>query len=290
MTKLNQVDIRDDQKFYYQAMRKTIVQFLDLFDGITIARYDTETGRLIKYVSVPFKFSPKSKQWYWDEKIDPVTGRRTKDKILPMMACNLTDVEPAQMRQVNTKYRARTTSQNDLNIERFFNPVPYDYTFQVHIAAEYMVDITQIMERILPFFDNYLFLRLTIPELDIVPDNIKEGAHPLDLKVIYEGSSKEETIEFGEEDYRTIIWTLNFKVEGYLFKPKFEYPVIKKAFMEYVIEHPNTVEPAIATTSIGLSAEKYPLPVDDTDLDSAEYDTDIKLFYQYEKDLSDGTD
>jgi len=281
----NNVYIRDDHRFYYQAMRKTIVQFLDLFDGIAIARYDIQTGNLIKYVSVPFKFAPKMKNWYWSEKTDPDTGQRIRDKVLPMMACNLVDVEPAQNRKVNTKYRARTRTQENNNIERFFNPVPYDYSFEVKIAAEYMVDITQIMERILPFFDNYIFIRLTIPELDIIPDDIQEGAHPLDLKVIYEGSSKEETLDFDEADYRIIMWTLNFKVEGYLFKPKFDYPIIKKAFMEYVIPDTFTVEPGITTTTTGLSAEKYPLSVSDEDMEESIYDEDIKMFYKYEKDL-----
>lgn len=279
----NEVNIRDDRRFYYQAMRKTIVQFLDLFDGIAIGRYDTQTGELIKYVSVPLKFAPKMKQWYWDEKTDPDTGLRTKDKILPMMACNLVNVEQAEGRNVNQKYRARTTVQRDNNIERWFNPVPYDYTFEVNIAAEYMVDITQIMERILPFFDNYIFIRLSIPELDITPDDVKEGAHPLDIKVLYEGSSKEETLDFAEEDYRTIIWTLNFRVEGYLFKPKYSYPIIKKSYQEYAIVHPDMIEPAVDTQTVGLSADKYPLPVDATDLDEALYDNDIKLLYKYER-------
>jgi hypothetical protein len=281
---INQVDIRDDQRFYYQAMRKTIVQFLDLFDGMAIARYDTESGQLLKYVSVPFKFAPKSKHWYWEEKVDDETGQRIRDKILPMMACNLVNVEPSTNRLVNVKHRARTRSKQDNNIERFFNPVPYDYSFEVNIAAEYMVDITQIMERILPFFDNYIFIRLTIPELDIVSDDIDEGAHPLDLKVIYEGSSKEETLDFEEADYRIIMWTLQFKVEGYLFKPKYEYPIIKKSFMEYVIDEPGVVEPGITTLTTALSAEKYPLPVDPVDMNDALYDEDIKLFYKYEKE------
>lgn len=281
----NNVDIREDQRFYYQAMRKTIVQFLDLFDGITIARYDVPTGQLLKYVSVPFKFAPKMKQWYWSEKTDPETGLRVKDKILPMMACNLTNVEPAESRNVNQKYRARTTVQEDNNIERFFSPVPYDYTFDIQIAAEYMVDITQIMERILPFFDPYIFIRLTIPELDIIRDpNIKEGAHPLDLKVIYDGSSKEETLEFAEDDYRIILWTLNFRVEGYLFKPKYSYPIIKKSFMEYIVNGPDVQVPASTTETIGLSAEKYPLPVAPEDMEDALYDDDIKLFYKYERE------
>lgn len=277
----NNVDIRDDSRFYYQAMRKTIVQFLDIFDGISIGRYDTYTGQLLKYISVPLKFAPKMKHWYWEEKTDPDTGKRIRDKILPMIACNLVNVEQASSRNVNQKYRLRTRNKENLNIERFFAPVPYDYSFEVKIAAEYMVDITQIMERILPFFDSYMFIRLTIPELDIVPEDIKDGAHPLDIKVIYEGSQKEETLEFDESDYRVLMWTLNFKVEGYLFKPKYSYPIIKQTFEEFKTAWNDD---AFATlTNIGLSAEKYLLPVSDTELEGSLYDEDIKLIYKHER-------
>lgn len=277
----NNVDIRDDSRFYYQAMRKTIVQFLDIFDGISIGRYDTYTGQLLKYISVPLKFAPKMKYWYFEEKTDPDTGKRIRDKILPMIACNLVNVEQASSRNVNQKYRLRTRNKENLNIERFFAPVPYDYSFEVKIAAEYMVDITQIMERILPFFDSYMFIRLTIPELDIIPEDIKDGAHPLDIKVIYDGSQKEETLEFDETDYRVLMWTLNFKVEGYLFKPKYSYPIIKQTFEEFKT---SWNDDAFATlTNIGLSAEKYPLPVSDVELEGSLYDEDIKLIYKHER-------
>jgi hypothetical protein len=278
----NFVDIRDDEKFYYQAMRKTIVQFLDLFDGIVIGRYDTESGILLKYVNVPFKFAPKMKHWYWSEKIDRDTGRRVRDKVLPMIACNMTNVEHASDRKVNARYRARTRTKENNNIERFFNPVPYNYTFDVQIAAEYMIDIIQIMERILPFFDSHLFIRLVIPELDIVPDDIKDGAHPLDIKVIYEGSSIDDTIQFDETDHRVLIRTLNFKVEGYLFKPKYTYPIIRRTFEEFKTSIND--DAFLTLTTYGLSAEKYPLSVSGEDMEDARYDDDIKLLYKYERE------
>ncbi len=277
----NNLDIKDNDKFYYQVMRKTIVQFLDMFNEIVIGRYDNNTGQLLKYISVPLKFAPKSKEWYWSEKTDPETGMRVRDRILPMMCCNLLNCQPAQERTVNSKYRARTRTQKDDNIERFFHPVPYDYTFEVKIAAEYMVDITQIMETVLPYFDNFLYIRLTIPELDIIPGDISDGAYPLDLKVQYDGNSKEETLTFDEGDYRTIIWTMSFRVEGYLFKPKWDYPIIKNAFVEYKASKDGAV---FATTeNIGLSAAKYPLPVSPADMEDAIYDDTIKLLYKYER-------
>jgi hypothetical protein len=46
--------------FYFGTIRKTIIQFLDIFKDLKIAKYD-ENGDIIKYVEVPVKFMPKQK-------------------------------------------------------------------------------------------------------------------------------------------------------------------------------------------------------------------------------------
>ena len=289
----NQYDIRDGHQYYYQVMRKTIVQFLDLFNDIKIGRYDTNTGQLLSFVSVPLKFAPKSKNWYWTEKIDS-NGKRIRDKILPMMAVNLNDIELATNRKVNMQYSARTRSGDSsenvlLTSQRFITPVPYDYKFQVQIISEYMVDITQIMEQVLPYFDPETNIQISVPELDIDGSTTEL----LDLNVRYEGSSKEESLTMGPDEYRHIQWNLDFTVEGYLFKPKYDFPVIKTIYEQIIIgsapEAPSMCEPApmpsgsgVLMTTQGLSAEQFPLDVSTTELSGSVYDDTIKTIYQFE--------
>lgn len=277
---ITKVEIQDVFHYYYQVSRKTIVQFLDLFNDIRIARYNSTTNEIYKFVNVPIKFAPKSKHWYWNEKLDE-NGNRTRDKILPMIAVNLTSVDFDSSRQVSKSNRVKTSIRKDNEtIELFYNPVPYNYIFTMEIAAEYMVDITQIIEQIVPFFDSHSFIKITIPELSI--GTAKLGSYPLDLKVIYEGGNKDETTSFDESDYRTIRWTLNFKVEGYMMKPKYDYPIIKRQIYEWAIR--NDTEKMPFMTTVGLSAEKY--PIDDLtteELSGALYDPELKLLYKYEK-------
>ena len=280
-------------QFYYQVMRKTIVQFLDLFNGIKIGRYDTETGRLLSFVKVPVKFAPKSKNWYWMEKID-TNGNRIRDKILPIMGIYLVDVEIATDRKVNkfhsipTNFHERSGDRRYMK-ELFANPVPYNYTFQVQILAEYMVDITQIMEQILPYFDPRLTIQVSIPELSIDGKTTEY----LDLKVLYNGSNKDDSTTMGPDELRHIQWNIDFTVEGYLFKPKYDYPIIKKIYEEIVIGSqtppPDMCSPSptpsganVTTTTIGLSAEKFPLDVTSQEASGALYDKDIKMLYTYE--------
>ena len=289
----HKINDNDSYQFYYQIMRKTIVQFLDLFNGIKIGRYDTETGRLLSFVKVPVKFAPKSKHWYWMEKIDG-NGNRIRDKILPIIGIYLVDVEIATDRKTN-KFKSLPTNAHNRNGSRryvkevFANPVPYNYTFQVQILSEYMVDITQIMEQILPYFDPAVNIQISIPELSI--DG--QTTELLDLKVLYNGSSKDDSTTMGPDELRHIQWNIDFTVEGYLFKPKYEYPVIKTIYEQIVLgsqepapdmcsPHPLPDNASVTTTTTGLSAEKFKLDVTNQETSASYYDDDIKLLYNYE--------
>lgn len=214
-------------------MRKTIVQFLDVFNDIVIARYNQDTGTVIKYVKVPLKFAPKTKQWYWTELRE--SGDR-RDQVLPMMAVNLDQVAYAQDRQVNRN--ARIESYNDgTDGKSFFNPVPYDFTFSLQIAAEYMVDITQIVEQIFPFFTPEAYIRITIPELNIegLATSGEVGSDKLELRVVYNDSSKDAPVELDESGVRILMWTLNFTVQGYLFSPITQTKPIHKVIQNYYL-------------------------------------------------------
>ena len=221
------------QHYFYNIMRKTIIQFLDMFNDIAIARFNPDTGAVIKYVSVPLKFAPKTKQWYWTELRE---SQDRRDAVLPIMAVDLENVEYSQERQVNRNHKISFSDEG--NIKQYFNPVPYDYTFNLQIAAEYMVDITQIIEQIFPFFTPEAYIRITVPDLNIQGvdgDMDKLGSDSLELKVVYESASREATVELDESGYRILLWTLTFKVQGYLFSPMMESKPVHKVVQNYYL-------------------------------------------------------
>jgi len=272
------------QHYFYNVMRKTIIQFLDMFNDIVIARYNQDTGAVIKYIKVPLKFSPKTKQWYWTELRE--SGDR-RDQVLPMMAINLENVEFSSDRQVNRNAKIEALSEGS-NSTQFFNPVPYDFSFSLQIAAEYMVDVTQIVEQIFPFFTPEAWIRVTIPELSIdgLANKDQSGSDKLELRVTYEGSSKESPVELDEAGYRVLLWKLDFKVQGYLFSPITESKPIHKVIQSYYITEDawnrqvsdNVNEPAELGSSAmhGVTSASYippeGIPVDD----------EIRMMYKYE--------
>jgi len=195
--------------YYYKVIRKTILQFLDIINEVQIARYREQAGviggvTLEGLYTVPLKFGPKQKTWYW-------INERKDDEMLPMLSATLQGVEYASDRQgskVGMICKSKDISTG--TIERFLNPIPYNFNFQVTIWSLHIVDIDQILEQILPFFTPFVQIRVAVPELGVT----------LDERVLFNNANPDEvTWEMSDEERRILKWTLDFTVQGYLFQP-----------------------------------------------------------------------
>lgn len=188
--------------YFYKVFRRTIIQFLDMFNDIQVARYDsngTQTGTIL----VPLKYGPKEKAYYWLKEYS------TEEK-LPIMTVNLMSIDFDSARMVNKNQTVVQSQDIEARTETYFpNPVPYNLMLNLNIWALHMVDIDQIIEQILPYFNNYTMMRVHIPEL---------GAY-LENKVIFSSAVPDIMDEWGEEDWRVLKWTLTFTVQMYMFRP-----------------------------------------------------------------------
>jgi hypothetical protein len=171
-----------------------------MFNDIQIARY-SRTGQFLKYVTIPLKFGPKEKVWYW-------LNERKDDEVLPIMSASIQGIEYSLERATN-KHRNIKISEDANNITRYLNPVPYDINFQVSVWSLYMTDIDQILEQILPYFQPYVFTRLQIPEL----------SSTFDIKVVFTSASPEIDMEWTDDNFRVLKYILDFSVQTYLFRP-----------------------------------------------------------------------
>lgn len=227
--------------YYYQAFRKTISQFLDLFNDIQVKRFD-RNGKFLKFVKVPLKYSPKEKIWYW-------LNERKDDEQLPMMSVQLTSVEYSLERQTNKhRYIIDTVSPSAGALRSYLNPVPYDIQFSLNIWSLYMHDIDQILEQILPFFQPFVYMRVAIPEL----------FSTYEAKVLFGSASPDFESEFADEGWRVLKYTLDFTVQTYLFKPLEDRGLIDKILVNfYTNENAWTTafEDTTSTFSSGASGE-----------------------------------
>lgn len=209
------------QYYYYSAIRKIIIQFLDMFRNVQIARYDSG-GTLTGYKKVPLKFGTKEKVWYW-------INERKDDEMLPSISVILSSVDYDPQRQGNKMRNVKKISTiSDGTSDRFLNPIPYNFGFTMTLWSLYMVDVDQILEQILPYFTPDSFIRYNIPELDAT----------LDLKVLFQSCSPDMSIDIADDEVRVLKWNLEFLVQGYLFQPLETTSIIKKIIQKvYGDEH-----------------------------------------------------
>lgn len=203
--------------FYYKALRRTIIQFLDAFNDIKVIRYLSDGTSIDKYIEVPVKLAGKEKTWYW-------LNERKDDQVLPMITAWITTMDFATDRKVNSLANVcsiATPSAGDMT--SYLHPVPYNLTFTMNIWSLHMSDTDQILEQIFPYFDPYIFIKVAIPELNST----------FDVKVIFQSCTPEIITEMPDEDYRIINYTLDFQLQTYMFKPIETTSIIKTIATQY---------------------------------------------------------
>lgn len=96
---------------------------------------------------------------------------------------------------------------------KLFNPVPYDFEFEVSVYTRHQDDAFQIIEQILPYFQpQFNTMIKELDENEVVVDQ-------RDIPIILESATPETTFEGAAGDMRHIEWTLNLRMKGWLYPP-----------------------------------------------------------------------
>jgi hypothetical protein len=189
---------------YNRIIRKLVVGFGNLFDNITLLRYNPDNTEAERFV-VPIAYA--AKELY----VMRLEGDYNLDKkvqmTLPRMSFEMTGLSYDASRKQNTNFKS--FAQTSSGVKSQYNPVPYDFDFSLYIYVRNVEDGTQIIEHILPFFTPDYTIKLNlVPEMGVVKE-IPIVLKDTQYDVTYEGPR--------ESDPRMIIWTLNFTVKGFIF-------------------------------------------------------------------------
>lgn len=235
--------------FYHNLIRKYIITFGTLFNNIYITRTD-KNGKVINNMRVPITYGPKDKALTRVVQ-DPSIDRQTAVYPLPMMSFEITGFDYDGARKLPTVSRTARNDPDDDNKRRYqWNPVPYNISFQLSILVKNAEDGTKIVEQILPYFTpDWTVTALLIPEMDIKHD-IPVILNRVNLDDVYDG-------EFTAR--RSMVWTLDFTLKGYLYGPVKTTKVIKYAITPLYDEVDRTAD-RVAQVNIqpGLLANGSP--------------------------------
>ena len=204
-----------DAHFYHRVIRKMVIVFGNMFNNLKLVRYNQAGTTEIERITVPLTYASREK-FYKRISEDPNYTQQVQT-ILPRMAFSMDGLSYDPLRKISSQIENFGVSNNKL---KEVKPVPYNFDFNLHIFVRNTEDGAQIIEQILPYF---------APDYTVTVDFFGMDNLELDIPIVFNSISVDENSEGDSESTRTIVWTLNFTVKGYLFGPVAEIKQIKKA-------------------------------------------------------------
>ena len=203
------------QRFYNQTTRRYVAVFGTLFNDIQIGR-SNNAGVEQQRVTVPINYAPMQKLLARLEQ-DPNLDQPAIT--LPRMSFEMTGMQYNPTRKLPSSTRqTKSISANDSALTTLFTPAPYDLEFQLNIMTKYTEDGTKILEQILPYFK---------PDVTVSVKMIDTMDFYVDIPVVLNSVSAEDTYEGDFTERRVISYALEFTMKLYFFGPVYTGDVIK---------------------------------------------------------------
>jgi len=189
--------------FYHQTSRKMVVAFGSLFNNIEVRRTDSSDA-VTEIIKIPLSYGPKDKMLVrisQDPSLNPKVALT-----VPRMGFELTSMTYDGVRKLNTM--GRNVKKGTTGLKKQYNPVPYNWDFSLYVFVKNAEDGTQILEQILPFFT---------PDFTVTMTLISGMTVKMDIPLVLNSVTSEDSYEGDFATRRSIIWTLSFLMKGYLY-------------------------------------------------------------------------
>lgn len=239
--------------FYNESTRRYVAVFGTLFNDIEITRKDN-SGASIQKIKVPINYAPMQKIL---AKLEQDPNLNSPSAItLPRMSFEITGMTySAERKLTSLTKQVKGSPLSDGSVTTMYTPAPYDIEFQLNIMTKLNEDGMKIVEQILPFFK---------PDCTVSVKMIDDLGY-VDIPVVLNSVSQEDSYEADFQTRRALIWTLNFTMKGYFFSPtqtkrqiKFVdvdlYPALTTVDSGEQIEVVPTVEVALSSTTPNTTA------------------------------------
>jgi|TARA_Y100000994_G_scaffold21645_1_gene15673 hypothetical protein len=204
--------------FYNEILRRTIISFGTLFNGITVKQEDST-------IKVPLAYGPTQK---FLARLEQTPDLNKSTAItLPRMSFEFTGLTYDPSRKVTTTQtftvKDPTTGKDS---KKAYLPVPYNMQFELAIMCKLNDDALQITEQILPYFQPAYNVTVTLVE------SIKEKR---DIPIVLENITMQDDYEGDFTQRRVLLYTLRFTAKTYLFGPVSDASkdIIKKSTVNY---------------------------------------------------------
>ena len=204
-------------EFYHETIRRYVIVFGTMFNDMVVWRRNN-AGAIIKRIKVPIAYGPRAK-FLSRLKQDPNLTKPSGID-LPRMSFQISGYNYDVTRKLPTVGQIKAPVASDSVNGSVYNPVPWNIDFELSIYVLNAEDGTMLLEQILPYFTpEWTNTIKLVDDLDI----------RMDVPVVLNTVTTEDTYEDSYENRRTIIHTLNFTMKGYLFGPVKNKDIINTA-------------------------------------------------------------
>ena len=193
--------------YYHETIRKYVAVFGTLFNDINIQRRNS-AGVITEQIKVPIEYSAKDRLLLHIRRMS--TTDASVQTTLPRMGFVLNGITYDGTRKLNTMGQvfAANTAASTSTLLKQYNPVPYNFDFELTAAVDNAEDGAQIFEQIVPFFTPEFTVSVNlVPSMNIKPD----------VTIVLNATSTEDSYEGDFTTRREIVWTFGFQLKGYIY-------------------------------------------------------------------------
>ena len=194
--------------FYNEILRKTIISFGTLFNGITV-KQTSSAGAVEDAIKVPLAYGPTQK---FLARLNQLPDLNKATSItLPRMSFEFTGLTYDPSRKLTTTQKFVVKDPvTEKNSSKAYMPVPYNMQFELAIMAKLNDDALQIVEQILPYFQ---------PSYNVTVNLVGSINEKRDIPIVLENVTMQDDYEGDFETRRVLLYTLRFSAKTYLFGP-----------------------------------------------------------------------
>ena len=189
--------------FYHEILRKTVISFGTLFNGMVIKHTDS-SDNTVSEIKVPLAYGPMQK--FLARLEQSADLNKPVQMSLPRMSFEFIGLNYDATRKVTTTQQFITTGQD----KKAYMPVPYNMAFELNIMTKLNDDMLQIVEQILPYFQPSYNLSVTL---------MGDISEKRDIPVILDSVTMNDDYEGDFSTRRALIYTLRFTAKTFLFGP-----------------------------------------------------------------------
>ena len=213
--------------FYKEILRRTIISFGTLFNGITVKQTDST-------IRVPLAYGPTQK-FLARLTQSPDLSKGTAIT-LPRMSFEFTGLTYDPTRKVTTtqQFSVKDPTTGEIS-KKAYMPVPYNMQFELALMCKLNDDALQVTEQILPYFQ---------PAYNLTIELVGDIKEKRDIPIVLENITMQDDYEGDFTQRRVLLYTWRFTAKTYLFGPvsTATKDIIRKATVTYLAGGSDSVE------------------------------------------------